>query len=193
MQKTLFVTVAVLSPFVALYAFIASGMMYTLVEYNPLFAKFMQTPAVALTHFIGGGIALIIGLFQFHSGFRATFPKVHTVLGMIYFFNILISGGAGLELAVAAEGGLMAQSGFFLLDLLWIITAVISVWFISKGNIDKHRFWIYLNFSLTLAAVTLRIELPLGSALFGFEVVYPFIAWLCWVPNLFVAYWLVRK
>lgn len=44
------------------------------------------------------------------------------------------------------------------------------------------------NVSLTLAAVSLRIYLPL-SMLAGipFELAYPAIAWLCWVPNLWVA------
>jgi hypothetical protein len=44
------------------------------------------------------------------------------------------------------------------------------------------------NFALTFAAVTLRLWLP-GSVLSGvpFEVAYPIVAWLCWVPNLVVA------
>jgi hypothetical protein len=46
------------------------------------------------------------------------------------------------------------------------------------------------NFSLTFAAVTLRIYVPLSIALgIPFEQAYPAIAWLCWVPNLAVAEW----
>lgn len=43
-----------------------------------------------------------------------------------------------------------------------------------------------------LAAVTLRIYLPFGIASgMPFEEAYPAIAWLCWVPNLIVAEWLI--
>lgn len=50
------------------------------------------------------------------------------------------------------------------------------------------------NFALTLAAVTLRIYLP-ASMIAGieFEVAYPYIAWLCWVPNLVAAELLFNK
>jgi len=44
------------------------------------------------------------------------------------------------------------------------------------------------NFALTFAAVTLRLWLPASVASgIGFEVAYPAVAWLCWLPNLLVA------
>jgi hypothetical protein len=40
--------------------------------------------------------------------------------------------------------------------------------------------------------VTLRLYLPLSGAIgIPFDDAYPAIAWLCWVPNLVVAEWLV--
>jgi hypothetical protein len=46
------------------------------------------------------------------------------------------------------------------------------------------------NFSLALAAVTLRLYIP-AFVIAGadFAIAYPVIAWLCWVPNLFIAEW----
>jgi hypothetical protein len=60
------------------------------------------------------------------------------------------------------------------------------------GNLDLHRRWMIRSYALTLAAVTLRIYLP-ASMLLGipFPVAYPAIAWLCWVPNLLVAQWMI--
>ena len=44
------------------------------------------------------------------------------------------------------------------------------------------------NFSLTLAAVSLRVWLPLSMmAGIDFVLAYSVIAWLCWVPNLLIA------
>ncbi len=59
---------------------------------------------------------------------------------------------------------------------------------------ESHAWAVYAH---VFAAVTLRLWLP-GSLMFGwrhglrFEMVYPVIAWLCWVPNLLVAEWLLR-
>ncbi len=56
-----------------------------------------------------------------------------------------------------------------------------------------HRRWMICNFSLTFAAVTLRLYLsPVSIFQFPFEQAYGVIAWACWVPNLLVAEWLVR-
>ena len=51
------------------------------------------------------------------------------------------------------------------------------------------------NFARTFAALTLRLWLPGAIALgLPFEMAYPAIAWLCWVPNLFwVEGWLARE
>ena len=44
------------------------------------------------------------------------------------------------------------------------------------------------SWSLTFAAVTLRIYIPVSVVLgIRFELAYPAIAWLAWVPNLLVA------
>ncbi len=52
------------------------------------------------------------------------------------------------------------------------------------------------NYSLTFAAVTLRIWLPLFLMQFGverFEQSYAVIEWLAWVPNLIIAEVYIRQ
>jgi hypothetical protein len=47
---------------------------------------------------------------------------------------------------------------------------------------------------LTLAAVALRIYLPLSVVMgWSFDAAYPAIAWLCWVPNLVLAELYLRR
>jgi len=51
-----------------------------------------------------------------------------------------------------------------------------------------HQRWMIRSLALTFAAVTLRVYLPLSVAVgLPFDVAYPVIAWVCWVPNLLVA------
>ena len=57
-----------------------------------------------------------------------------------------------------------------------------------------HRWVGRGSAALAFAAVTLRIELPLASALgIGWDVAYPAIAWLCWIPNPLVAQRLIAR
>ena len=79
-----------------------------------------------------------------------------------------------------------------LLALCWMGATWVAYLQIRRGNVDVHRAWMVRSYALTLAAVTLRIEIPL-FLLSGvsFEEAYPVIAWLCWVPNILVAEWLI--
>jgi hypothetical protein len=50
------------------------------------------------------------------------------------------------------------------------------------------------NFSLTFAAVTLRLWLPASVAAgVPFDLAYTVVAWLCWVPNLVAAELLLAR
>jgi hypothetical protein len=61
-------------------------------------------------------------------------------------------------------------------------------------DFKAHRRWMIRSYAMILAAVTLRIELPLLAMwLQGFLPAYNIVAWLCWVPNLFVAEWIARR
>jgi hypothetical protein len=60
------------------------------------------------------------------------------------------------------------------------------------GDFAQHRRWMIRSLSLTFAAVTLRIMLPM-IPLTGMDFVdaYRAISFLCWVPNLlWVEVWL---
>lgn len=51
------------------------------------------------------------------------------------------------------------------------------------------------GFALTLAAVTLRNYMPLMLFVLHcpFRTTYITVSWLCWVPNLLIAEWLIRR
>lgn len=91
-------------------------------------------------------------------------------------------------------GGMTAHLGFGLLAVAWLTTGFMAYRSVRRGRYQDHRRWMVRNFALTLAAVTLRIYIPsaMASSL-AFGVAYPIIAWACWVPNLLVAEWLVRR
>lgn len=57
-----------------------------------------------------------------------------------------------------------------------------------------HRVWMMRSAALTFADVTLRLWLPLQLvAGIPFETACAIVAWLCWVPNLIVAHYLLKR
>ncbi|MDO9554703.1 DUF2306 domain-containing protein [Rhodonellum sp.] len=145
------------------------------------------------THIIFGGIALLIGWTQFRAGFRNRHLKLHKRIGKVYVFGALLSALAGIYIGHFATGGLVSMLGFILLGILWFYFTLMAYVTIKKKQIDNHEKMMIYSYALCFSAVTLRIWLPLLTMLFGdFITAYPIVAWLCWLPNLLVAFFIVR-
>lgn len=149
------------------------------------------------THITTAIIAISIGWLQFISKLRAKSYRLHKIIGRIYSGCIVFSGISGIYLSFYAIGGLISTFGFLMLSLAWLYTlyqAIKSI--VVRKDAVTHKKWMTRNFALTFAAVTLRIYLPVSMLLFGteyFNEYYQVIAWLCWVPNLFVAELILKK
>lgn len=176
----------VLSLIVASYAIV----LFFVPEARPPFLH-GRTGLLALAvafHLGGGGIALGVGAFQLNAALRSRRIQLHRIMGRTYVVSVLIGGLSGLRMAIASQGGMVAHVGFGLLACAWLFTTVRGFLFIRAGHDIDHRAWMIRSYSLTFAAVTLRIYLPLSLAIgLPFDVAYPAISWLCWVPNLIVA------
>lgn len=154
-------------------------------------ANFLAHSGGIYTHAFASILALLLGPFQFSVRLRQNHKVLHRWSGRVYLaVGVLVGGLAGLYMAQYAYGGQLARIGFAALALTWLYTGARAYLAIRHGAIDEHRKWMVRNFSLTLAAVTLRIYLPLSMAAgIDFSTAYPVIAWLCWVPNLVFAEW----
>lgn len=154
---------------------------------------FQEHRAEIVTHAIGASIALMLGPWQFIGKLRARVPRLHRWMGRIYLLGILVGGLAGLYMSWFAFGGWVSTGGFGTLALLWLWTGVQAYRTARARQFAAHRAWMIRNFALALSAVTLRIGLPIGFGMgWPFEVFYPALAWVSWVPNLLVAEWLIR-
>lgn len=173
---------------IALYA-LSAALLPTM--RNDFVANMVSNSSISsVTHFFFGGIVLIAGAFQFHQGLRKRHLTLHRWLGRVYVIGVTLGGVAGLLLAVNSNGGLVAHFGFGMLAVLWLFTTLTAYLAARARDIDAHRAWMTRSYALTLAAVTLRLYLPLSMiAGIEFEAAYQAIAWLCWVPNLLIAEW----
>jgi hypothetical protein len=154
----------------------------------PLGEHFVARLPLLLAHVLGGVVALSLGPWQFWTGLRNKYLRAHRWVGRVYLCAILLGGIAGLSLAVMAFGGLVTQTGFGGLALLWLTTGVMAYVRVRQGDFEAHREWMIRNYALTFAAVMLRLWLPLMIvAGLQFIAAYTIVAWLCWVPNLLIA------
>ncbi len=149
----------------------------------------------ASVHFGIGGLVLMIGPFQFVPRIRSKWPTVHRWMGRVYVGGCIFSGIAGLVLASNTNAGPIARTGFSLLAIFWLTTTTIAFLKAKNRKFGEHKQWMIRSYALTLAAVTLRIYLPVSMTGFDmpYSVVYPIISFACWVPNAIVAEWFLRR
>jgi uncharacterized membrane protein len=146
-------------------------------------------------HIAGGMGALLVGPWQFSEKLRARALNVHRWLGRFYLLEVGLGSIAGLVMATVSTEGLATHLGFGILAVLWFATGLEAYRSVRRGDIRAHREWMIRNFALTFAAVTLRIEGPIMLVFlhWTFRSAYITVSWLCWVPNLLIAEWMVRR
>ena len=145
-------------------------------------------------HILLGGLSLLIGWTQFSPKLRNRNISMHRQIGKIYVLSALLSALAGSYVALFATGGWVSAVGFFCLACIWFLTTFKGYTHIKNGRIDQHEKWMIFSYAACFSAVTLRIWLPLLIISLGdFNTAYRIVAWLCWIPNLFVAILIVKR
>ncbi|QNR84726.1 DUF2306 domain-containing protein [Pedobacter riviphilus] len=145
-------------------------------------------------HIIFGGIALLIGWTQFSPKMRNRRMALHRKLGKVYVVAVLLSALAGIYIGFFATGGWISSTGFICLGIIWFYTTLKAYLYIKRGAVEQHQKMMVYSYAACFAAVTLRIWLPILTMVYGdFSKAYLVVAWLCWIPNLIVAYLLTRK
>lgn len=147
-----------------------------------------------ILHAVFSSVALLTGAWQFSSQLRRRHLKTHRWLGRIYCGAVLAGWVTSLPIAAHAQTGRVASAGFLALGGLWICTTAAGYLKIRNRNLTAHRDWMTRSFALTTAAITLRMYLPIVLVTHApFAAGYAIIAWMCWIPNLLLAEWLVRR
>lgn len=189
--------VILLAAFIAVYAFTYLSFAETgfLANKQPNVRASVLWQAAFYLHVAFGGVALLIGGFQFVEPLRCRFLSLHRRFGKIYVVSVFVSAAAGFAIALFAEAGPIAKTGFALLAAAWLYTNYKAFSEIKRGNVLEHRAWMIRCYCLTFAAVTLRFILPFELLVLGmdFPTAYRIVAWACWVPNLLFAELLVSR
>jgi uncharacterized membrane protein len=176
---------------VAIYAltFFVPGLHDGFLQHKPLGSLLWRF--AFWTHVLLGTVALVLGPIQFSTRMRTRRLERHRQLGKVYVASILTASIMAFYIAWFADTGWIAVTGFASLAVVWFYTTWQAYATVRRGELRLHQQWMYRSYAITLAAVTLRIILPLELAALQlpFPVAYRIVAWLCWVPNLLVAEW----
>ena len=141
-------------------------------------------------HLLGGALAVLSGMAAFFTKWIKPSSKGHKILGKIYFISIMFVGGpTGFYLGFYAEAGYLATIGFIGMSIAWMLPTFISVYKVTKGDVEGHHKWMIRSYSMTLAGVTLRLMTPLGIHWLGWTYDTTFIvtAYVPWMFNLGLA------
>jgi uncharacterized membrane protein len=148
-----------------------------------------------LLHIVCGGVALSVGWTQFIKSLRKRYLHSHRLLGRLYVLMVCVSGVAAVCIAPFSSTGWVAGLGFGSLGLVWLYFTLQAYRSVRQRDLPKHERQMIYSYSACLSAVTLRLWLPLLIVVFrlDFNLAYPIVAWLSWVPNLILARWIVSR
>ncbi|MEV6603029.1 DUF2306 domain-containing protein [Kutzneria sp. NPDC051319] len=165
----------------------------------PIDMRIVGYYASLVVHAVPAGLTLIVGPWQFVPKLRTRFPRLHRVLGRVYLVSVILAAAAASYATVVTPSGFPLQVAFSVLIVAWLYSAFQGYRTIRRGDVRSHRIWMIRNYTLTFAAVTLRLYLMLGVALMDvipsltFRDVYTSSAWLSLLGNVLVAEYFILR
>lgn len=141
-----------------------------------------------LAHMTGGMVALLTGPWQFWTGFRARYARLHRWTGRLFLGGVAVGAVGAYHMAIVTTFGW--AFGFSLLGLAtaWVTTAGMAYYAILKRRIAVHKEWMVRAYVVTFAFVTFRILSDYGPTSrlqpAGDKAIT--IGWACWALPLLV-------
>ncbi|GHO47403.1 DUF2306 domain-containing protein [Ktedonospora formicarum] len=155
---------------------------------------------VLALHGLTGGLALLLGPFQFVASIRTRAPIIHRLIGRVYLLSVMLGSIFACFSALVSTSGFVAQASFLFLAVIWCYSAVQAYVSIRRGQIQLHRLWMIRNYALTFSAVALRLWLVGGIVYLKITTgnvpepvtstdIYASGTWISWIVSLIIAEW----
>jgi hypothetical protein len=144
------------------------------------FGRFWPDRAWLLPHVAGGGLALIVGPFQFWSGLRRRSMGIHRWTGRLYVVGVLIGGCAAFYLASQAAAGAAFGISLGALGAAWWTTTGMAYLAIRRRQVSQHKEWMIRSYVVTFTFVTFRLWMELGALQILGQESAATLVWLSW-------------
>ena len=168
-------------------------------DITPANARFFAAPLPVVVHIVGAAVYIILGAFQFATGFRRRWPGWHRVAGRLVVVCGLLVGLSALWMTLfypwpKGDGALL-----YILRLVFgsamVVSIVLGFAAIRRRDIRRHREWMMRGYALGLGAGTQALTLLAGELIAGppSELSRALLMGAAWVINLAVAEWIIRR
>lgn len=141
-----------------------------------------------LMHMTGGMVALLTGPWQFWSGFRSRYARLHRWTGRLFLSGVAVGSVGAYHMAIVTTFGWAFGFSLFGLATAWVTTAGMAYYAVLKRCIPIHKEWMVRAYVVTFAFVTFRLLNDYGptSHLQPDNDRAITIGWACWVLPLLV-------
>lgn len=133
------------------------------------------------THLAGGALTIVLGPVQFLTQWPRARGHLHRWSGRAYLVGMLVActGATGLIATSPAPFGI--RLAFAATAWAWLLTALVGLLAIRRGQVQRHRTWMTRSYLVTLAPVTFRLFLHLPGIFTVLPQPPEGIAWLLWL------------
>ena len=141
-----------------------------------------------LMHMTGGMVALLTGPWQFWTGFRMRYARLHRLTGRIFLCGVAVGSIGAYRMAIATTFGWAFGFALLALATAWVTTAGMAFYAILKGQVQIHKEWMVRAYVVTFAFVTFRVlnDYYPGPRLQPDNDRAITVGWVCWaLPLLF--------
>jgi heme/copper-type cytochrome/quinol oxidase subunit 3 len=141
-----------------------------------------------LMHMTGGMVALLTGPWQFWTGFRMRYARLHRWTGRLFLVGVAVGSIGAYHMAIVTTFGWAFGVSILGLATAWVTTTGMAYYAILKRRFAVHKEWMVRAYVVTFAFVTFRILSDYGptSRLQPAGDKSITIGWACWaLPLLF--------
>jgi uncharacterized membrane protein len=110
-----------------------------------------------LMHMTGGMVALLTGPWQFWTGFRLRYARLHRLMGRIFLCGVAVGSIGAYRMASSTTFGWAFGFALLALATAWVCTAGMAFYAILKGQVQTHKEWMVRAYVVTFAFVTFRV------------------------------------
>lgn len=157
---------------------------------SPMAQHYAPAKGFLAAHAFFGGLAILLGVFQFSNRLRARYLKTHRTLGYIYVVSVFISAPLAIPVAMRIDTkSLVAAS--VVQSFGWVVTTAIAFYAIRHGNIAAHRRWMIRSYPFAMVFTVARLIIPIPPIVAlgdpGIEmVVWSTVAMAAFLPSVFL-------
>jgi uncharacterized membrane protein len=120
--------------------------------------RFGADPFVTMLHILPGGLLLILAPLQFSSRIRSRHIRFHRWSGRVLVGAAIVSALAGLYFGLLMPyGGLGEATATALFGGILLVSVILAVVAIRRGQVARHREWMIRAFAIAIGISTVRV------------------------------------